>query len=461
MLMMEMVRGAASGPVWGVVFSGTEYTWEMRYRLHLYNIVLTSDGVLCFAFDSMYKHQQGFGSGRPGWGDGFWDITAEVYQNIEKAEQYLAGRKSIAPAAILLSERTQWGRYFAGWGGGMPGRRYEQTVLSLYHDFLASHVPVDVIWAERLPNADLSRYAFILAPMASCIQEGERKVIEDWVRKGGVLLATGPTSACDSYGNFAPDFAWKDVFQASRQKTEAFDPKVVEKGQTGMTVVAEHPILGSLKKDARIIYKGNEREVVTALPGAVTLAKWEDGSPGLLVSEVGQGAVVYTSATFFGVEPKYDQYTWEDGPMPAGTRELLDGCVAYALKKRGIPPPIVLEPVSEDLIADLRRQEADGDSRFVLQLLQRSPAYVVDMKKAPRGLGWKCSSLPAECLVPQPHAGVKVKVSLPGDLSQRGVKVVDPLNDRDIACQTAGPEVSFEVPPFVQYSIAVIECKRP
>lgn len=456
MLMMEMIRGATDAPVWGIAFGGVEYGWEMRYRRHLYNIVLPGDGLFTFSMDTMYKHQHSYGSTRPSWSDGFWDITAEVYRDIERTEQYLAGRKSIAPVAILLSERTQWGRYFCGWGGKGKGRRYEETVLSLYHDFLASHVPVDIIWAERLSRYDLSRYALIVAPAADCIQDREREVVEGWVGSGGTLLATGATSACDHFGNLRPDFAWRDLFGATRQSTKALDPKRVEKGEVAMTVSAVHPILGALKNGSRIAYRGDERELVKASSGTV-LATWPDGSPGVILSQKGKGAVLYTSASSFGSEPKYYGYTWQVGPMPEGTRELLDGCVAYALKQKGMQRPVRLEPKSEDLIADLRVQETDGKRRLVLQLLQRDAAYTVDKSKAPRGIRWKGSSLPVDCLIPHEHAAVKVSLELPKGIEPAKVKVLAPLLEKELAATAQGTTLNFETPPFVQHTIIVIE----
>ena len=213
-----------------------------------------------------------------------------------------------------------------------------------------------------------------------------------------------------------------------------------------------------MAKDARIAYRGNEREVVEALPGTAVLAAWDDGTPGVLFSEVGKGAVLYTSATFFGSEPRYYQYLWQVGPMPAGTRELLEGCVAYALEKKGVPRPITLEPSSEDLIADLRAQKGgDGQQRLVLQLLQRKAAYTVDKAKAPRGLAWKGSTLPIECLVAHEHPAVKVKLAVPAGADLSRAVVGCPLQGWVLEAQVAGQTVSFQVPAFVQYTIVVVD----
>ncbi|MCG2680567.1 MAG: beta-galactosidase trimerization domain-containing protein, partial [Kiritimatiellae bacterium] len=328
-VMMEMARGGSvEKKIWGIACSSGLYTVNQSlYRRHLYNFVLHADGVGVFAWNDMYKHQHGWGSARPGWSPGFWEQTADVFKNVEKVEDYLCDRQSTAKVALLMSERTMWGNYFVPWGGKGPGARYFETIIALYAALQQSHVPTDIIFAEKSDRKSLAKYATIICPSAGCLEDAEMAVLREWVKAGGVLLATSRTSGYDRFGRERKDYALSDMFRASYQETKA-DKDVMKLLNSPLNIQATN-----------LEYNADERDVLKALSGGTVIGQWSDGSTAAVMADYGKGACIFAGTTFLGLG--YDGLGTTHG-WPArfrfkpGVREFLDGCVNWGLKRQGV-----------------------------------------------------------------------------------------------------------------------------
>ncbi len=121
----------------------------------------------------------------------------------------------------------------------MPGRveeRYLANVLGMFRASVEEHLPVTVIADWNLNPTDLARYKVLILPNTACLSDNQARVVADWVRQGGGLVATVDTSLCDEMGEPRKDFALADVFGVHYKgiptgeggKTDALDANFVK-----------------------------------------------------------------------------------------------------------------------------------------------------------------------------------------------------------------------------------------
>ena len=450
-VMMEMARGCAKKKVWGVACGSGIYTVNQSlYRRHLYNFVLHADGVGVFAWNCMYKHQHGFSTDRPGWSPGFWEQTADVFKNVEKVEDYLCDRQSMAKVALLMSERTMWGNYFVPWGGKGPGARYFETIIALYAALQQSHVPTDIIFAEKSDRKSLAKYATIICPSAGCLEDAEMAVLREWVKAGGVLLATSRTSGYDRFGRERKDYALSDMFRASYQETKA-DKDVMKLLNSPLNIQATN-----------LEYNADERDVLKALSGGTVIGQWSDGSTAAVLADYGKGACIFAGTTFLGLG--YDglgsaRHWPARFRFKPGVREFLDGCVNWGLKRQGLDSAVVLDKDLLDLMVDVRTQKtAEGQERLIVQFLDYGDVYTLDPTKA-KSVPFK-TGVPDDCYVAHPHKAITLKVRLPEGWAPDKVKAMNPLTGKELAGKADGKYFSLNIDQFVLYNIIVLEAGK-
>ncbi|MBU4201152.1 MAG: beta-galactosidase trimerization domain-containing protein [Kiritimatiellae bacterium] len=451
-VMMEMARGGGVGKkIWGIAFGGGKYTWNQSlYRRHLYNLVLHADGVAIFAWSGIYKHQHGWSDGRPGWSPGFWEQTADVFKNVEKVEDYLCDRQSMAKVALLMSERTMWGNYFVPWGGKGQGTRYFSTIVALYAALQQSHVPTDIIFAEKFSKLNLSKYAVLICPTAGCLEDAEMAALREWVKAGGVLLATSRTSGNDRYGRQRQDYALSDMFRASYQETKA-DKDIMKVLNSPLSIQATN-----------LEYNADERDVLKALSGGTVIGQWSDGSTAAVLADYGKGACIFAGTTFLGLG--YDglgsaRHWPARFRFKPGVREFLDGCVNWGLKRQGLDSAVVLDKDLLDLMVDVRTQKtAEGQERLIVQFLDYGDVYTLDPTKA-KSVPFK-TGVPDDCYVAHPHKAITLKVRLPEGWAPDKVKAMNPLTGKELAGKADGKYFSLNIDQFVLYNIIVLEAGK-
>lgn len=78
---------------------------------------------------------------------------------------------------------------------------------------LAAHVPLTVL--TRLAPERLARLKVLVLPHVNMLDTAACEAVRAWVKAGGTLYASGPTSLVDSTGRLHDDFQLADVFGAS------------------------------------------------------------------------------------------------------------------------------------------------------------------------------------------------------------------------------------------------------
>jgi hypothetical protein len=120
-------------------------------------------------------------------------------------EAHYAGLKPGAKIALYHSHAN-----VPGHGAGTYSRRTasgeqaEAAFRGAYRALVEARLPFDFVSDEIVVGRDgakvLGRYEAIVMPNVACLSDAEAKVLDAWVKAGGVLLATGETGLYDEKG---------------------------------------------------------------------------------------------------------------------------------------------------------------------------------------------------------------------------------------------------------------------
>ena len=112
-------------------------------------------------------------------------------KELEQIGDAFVGGRTKAEVGILFDWENWWALELAS--GPSKDMDYLNTVSTYYKAFYEKNIPIDILSVE----ADLSSYKVIVAPMLYMIKEGIAEKIEEFVEKGGILLATTMTGLAD------------------------------------------------------------------------------------------------------------------------------------------------------------------------------------------------------------------------------------------------------------------------
>jgi len=247
---------------------------------------------------------------------------------------------------------TPWCKQLGAWGTSYFCER-------AYYSLLRRHIPADVLLPpvhsfvegrtpEQIVRDKLKQYEVIILPDAEDLSDTEIGMFKEWVRAGGLLIATGTPGKADEAGSARRDWPLADLFGCSLRKEAhhryfAFTKEGREQvfksfPEDGYRVFSEVlpktqylsvPYFKSVYMgDQRGYYKTGpthlyglqpanrkayslgtycyKREEIRNLDpkgvsfrrrAATTLAKWEDGSSAIVANDYGEGRAILCSST--------------------------------------------------------------------------------------------------------------------------------------------------------------------
>jgi hypothetical protein len=181
----------------------------------------------------------------------------EVFARQACWEPYFDGAVSDARVALIFSRHTQ-----DHYGAGDPHARYLDFLRGWYCALQEAHVPFDVISDKFLSAQRLQRYRVLIVSNLACVADDSVRVLEDFIARGGALVASYEAGFCDLDGNRrdSPAFArllggtyagHRDNLKSSYAKLEdRGDPLLAGLGDTDLipnegALVELHPSPGS------------------------------------------------------------------------------------------------------------------------------------------------------------------------------------------------------------------------
>lgn len=161
---------------------------------------------------------------------------AQIGAELNKIGDAFIGGRTKAEVGFFLDWNNWWALELSS--GPSKDMDYLNTVEKYYKAFYESNIPVDILSVD----ADLSTYKIIVAPMLYMIKEGVAKRIEDFVKAGGIFLATTMTGLVDEndrciFGEYPGPL--KDVLGIWVEETDALYPEetnqiVITDGSIGL-----------------------------------------------------------------------------------------------------------------------------------------------------------------------------------------------------------------------------------
>lgn len=130
----------------------------------------------------------------------------EVFDFYTKHKKYYEGDGSMAKVAIVYSQSS-----LVYYGREQAFRKYVACLRGFERALLDRHIAFDLISMSDLKKKG-RHYEQIILPNAACMSEEDCLNVRQYVKDGGILLATAHTSLFDEFGEKRDDFGLSDLF---------------------------------------------------------------------------------------------------------------------------------------------------------------------------------------------------------------------------------------------------------
>ena len=201
--------------------------------------------------------------------------TGEVLKQISD----IAGTLVDAPVALILDWENLWALADCQ-GYAQKDKKYFETLYSYHRIFWEKGINCDIV----SPDADLSRYKLVVAPMLYLTSQATAENLRQYVAGGGTLYSTYMTGTVDEndlcHLGGIPGCGLKDVFGIIAEEIDTLYPGEVRHAQLGG---ASHRLMDYCE--------------TLRLQGAEVLCLYEDGyyqdSPAVTCHSFGEGNAIY------------------------------------------------------------------------------------------------------------------------------------------------------------------------
>lgn len=153
-------------------------------------------------------------------------VAARFNKYIKDKEEHLINTECVANIALMWSDATS--NYYASsvmksdftdsqqiGGEGKNGNHHE--ALTAFADILTrSHAQYDIADQDCIYDRRIFNYDLLIFPTYACICDEEAKIIKEYVKNGGSILATFDTGMYDELGNIRKKGILDDIFGISR-----------------------------------------------------------------------------------------------------------------------------------------------------------------------------------------------------------------------------------------------------
>lgn len=264
------------------------------------------------------------------------DAVAGMYQKYYGAEKYLRNTASMARVGMVYSQQTD-----QKYGGRAWQNSKKDHANGMYQALLEDRIPFDMVNDQLLEEEHLKQYKLLLLPNIAALSDKQCEQLNQFVERGGSIVATFETSLYDEEGKPRGNFGLSKLFGVSYDKAVEGPLK---NSYLRLKADAEsqrfHAVLNGLENAYRIINTIHQVKVNpdTSFPSPVTLVPtypdlpMEDVYPRipetdtreLYLREVGKGRVAY-------IPGDIDRSYWQ--LMSSDHTKLLCNTIRWALNE--------------------------------------------------------------------------------------------------------------------------------
>lgn len=213
----------------------------------------------------------------------------EIFDFQQKNDALLRTLKSQPQVGLMVGSQT------IDWYGGkhFVSHAYPNYFHGAYKLFKANSFEAEPFLDWYLSPELLSKYQMIFAANCACLSTRQCEMLRDYVKKGGILMATHLTSVADEYGRVRPDFGLADVFGASFIDAEPMEmPDLYLKGNDGLVIPQDNQVM-------RIRANGG-----TVMAETIDRGHRSTIGPAMVTATFGDGRVIYLAS---GLEAVYEE----------------------------------------------------------------------------------------------------------------------------------------------------------
>jgi hypothetical protein len=312
-------------------------------------------------------------------------------ENIKAREEWLRNTEAIPYVGIAASEQTR--TLYAQ--GALP--LYFSHTLGAFKAYLEKHIPVRVLTESDLEDGNLQGIRVLVLPNVAVMSDRAAEVVRRYVKSGGGLIATHETSLYDENFQKRSDLALGDLLRAKYLRTNTVTQRIEN---LQLTLDADHPIVNDplikSKQNTSWLNPGNPPEkgsialiasaaevqpliggqVISTYNVSVPASRAGERHPAIIVSEYGQGRVVYFPASI-----DKGLFFYPDTYM----RQMLSNATRWAA--RDVPPPV---EVAGPLILTTTFRQQPETKRTLVHLLNQGSSW------GQHSIYQKLAALPAE-----------------------------------------------------------------
>lgn len=200
----KLLETQASGKPTVIFIAGKNCNWD--------NYSLTPEETkLLYADTIAYGASPWYGEFYDNIFDPGADAAGEMNKFIEENEEYLEKTSSVADVALVWSIKTA--DYYRATvpitDFTQEGERLTRHIragdhykafMGYFEALTRSHIPFDVL-DEKGIEEKLNQYKVLILPNVACMSDSIGEIIKEWVKDGGILIATFETSFYDEWGN--------------------------------------------------------------------------------------------------------------------------------------------------------------------------------------------------------------------------------------------------------------------
>jgi hypothetical protein len=362
-------------------------------------------------------------------------VVEEIYTWHHRNEKYLRNEQSLARVAIVYSQQTA-----TFYGGEKARATVENPALGFYQALVEARTPFEMVHDRLLDAEHLTPFRTLILPNIAALSTAQCRQIQDYVQRGGSIVATYETSLYDEWGVRRGDFGLSSLFGVSftgkREGPMMNSYLTLEKDpQTGRY----HPLLSGFEDATRIINGVNMVHVsaidsmphppLTIVPTYPDLPMEEVfprplhvKNPGVYIRQVGRGRVVYFPMDI-------DRTFWE--VLDFDHSKLLRNAVLWATNE---PAPVLVK----------------GPGILDISLWTQQSSMTVHLVNLTNPMMMKG---PVREIIPVPSQQVAIRVP-----AGRRVKAARFLvANRDAPHQQQGETISLETPAIGLHEVIALD----
>jgi len=344
-----------------------------------------------------------------GIGSGSDEKVREVYDVMNRAEALIKNSVPVPYVSLVLS-----------WEAMQVWRTGKETFnQDMSHGFMLAmldeHISLDVNPSTEMTAEWLKHQRVVVLCGASGISTEQARLLEEWVREGGSLLATYDTGLCNEMGELQPGGMLRKVLGV---EMKGGAPGAVPEMYYRPTV--SHPALGEYRPGDRLM---GDTQLIPVAPvdgGRVIAECWNLGrdqvfGPAIVANELGKGRTIYIAGS---LEAHYTT------SRVVSLRRLLASIVRYLAHDA---PPLFAVEAPRGVYGVLRKTAGDDRTLWVLA-----------------NVGFKDSSDGRMRQEFVPLANVRVRILAPDNRRIKAVHLV--RSGRSVPFTVEDGYVSLEIP---------------